>query len=201
MIGLIAQKIEMSRLTLDNGDVVGATWLHLPPNTVAQVKRLEKDGYSAIQLAMGQAKHYTKSLKGHLKTIDAKILREIKVDNADQYQRGDKLDVSLFAVGDKVRVTAMSKGKGFAGTIKRHHFKSGPGSHGHDHHRQPGSIGAMGIPRVEPGRRMSGHMGMDKVTTKNLLIVAVDPTAQRLAIQGSVPGHRKSYVLIQKPNA
>jgi len=197
MIGLIAQKLEMARLTLDNGDVIGATWLSAPPNTVSQVKTVEKDGYNAIQLAMGQAKRYTKPLKGHLKTIDAKKLSEIKVDD-HQHARGDKLDVSLFTVGDKVSVMSTSKGKGFAGTIKRHHFSSGPASHGHDHHRQPGSIGAMGIARVEKGRKMSGHMGAERVTTKNLLVVAVDEKNNRLAVKGSVPGHRKSYVLIKK---
>lgn len=197
MIGLIAQKSEMARLTLANGDVIGATWLIAPPNTIAQVKTIKKDGYNAIQLAMGQAKHYTKPLKGHLKTIDAKKLNEIRTDN-DDHKRGDKLDVSVFAIGDKVNVMATSKGKGFAGTIKRHHFSSGPASHGHDHHRQPGSIGAMGIARVEKGRRMSGHMGAERITTRNLLVVAVDATNNRLAVKGAVPGHRKSYVLIKK---
>lgn len=197
MTGLIAQKLEMSRLTLDNGDVIGATWLSVLPNTISQVKTVEKEGYNAIQLAMGQAKRYTKPLKGHLKTIDAQKICEIKIDN-HQYARGDKIDVSLFSVGDKVSVTATSKGKGFAGTIKRHNFSSGPGSHGHDHHRQPGSIGAMGISRVEKGRRMSGHMGDEKITTKNLLVVAVDPKNNQLAVKGSVPGHRQSYVLIKK---
>lgn len=197
MIGLIAQKLEMTRLTLDNGDVVGVTWLSVPPNTVSQVKTAEKDGYNAIQLAMGQSKQYTKPLKGHLKTIDAKKICEIKTED-HQYTRGDKLEVNLFAVGDKVSVTSTSKGKGFAGTIKRHNFKSGPGSHGHDHHRQPGSIGAMGIPRVEKGRRMSGHMGAETITTRNLAVVAVDTKNNQLAVKGSVPGHRNSHVLIKK---
>lgn len=198
MIGLIAQKSGMSQLILENGEVVGVTWLMAPTNVVTQVKTPDKDGYAAVQLGMGEAKRANKSQVGHLKNLDANVLKEISVDDPSQYQHGDKLGVDIFAIGDRVMVTAVSKGKGFAGTIKRHHFKSGPGSHGHDHHRQPGSIGAMGIARVLPGRRMSGHLGDNKVTTKNLQVVFLDPEGQRLALRGAVPGGKKSFVLIRK---
>jgi len=198
MIGLIAKKIDMSPLVLENGDVVGVTWLSVEPNHIAQVKTSEKDGYTAIQLGTGEAKKYSKALQGHLKNLDAKILKEILVDDVAGYKLGDQLDATVFKIGDRVMVTGVSKGKGFSGTIKRHHFKSGPGGHGHDHHRQPGSIGAMGIARVLPGHRMAGHQGADTVTTKNLRIVLVDPTSQRLAIEGAVPGGRNSFVLLRK---
>ncbi len=198
MIGLIAQKLGMERVILASGDVVGVTWLKVEPNSVTQVKTLEKDGYTAIQLGAGKAKHPLKAQVGHLKGSEAKVLKEIKVDDTSLYTQGDKIDVTIFQPGDRVMVTGVSKGKGFAGTIKRHHFHSGPGGHGHDHHRQPGSIGAMGIPRVEPGRRMSGHMGAEQITTKNLQVAVVDPTLARLGVKGSVPGANKSFILIRK---
>jgi len=188
----------MSQLVLENGDIVGATWLTVQPNTVVQVKTPEKDGYSAIQLGAGAVKKATRSLLGHLKNFDGKVLREIKVEDPSKFHRGDQVDATAFTVGDQVMVTAVSKGKGFAGTIKRHHFKSGPGSHGHDHHRQPGSIGAMGIARVLPGRRMSGHMGAKQITTKNLRVVLVDAAGQRIALKGAVPGGNRSLVLVKK---
>ena len=188
----------MSQLVLDNGDIVGVTWLSVQPNTVVQIKTLAKEGYTAIQLGAGQAKKSTKPRLGHLQKLDAKILKEIKVDDPSLYQRGDKVDVSVFQVGDLLTVTATSKGKGFAGTIRRHNFKSGPGGHGHDHHRQPGSIGAMGMARVNPGHRMSGHLGDDQVTMKNLRVVAVDQELARLAVRGSIPGNNKNWILIKK---
>lgn len=198
MIGLIAQKSEMSKLVLANGDMVGVTWLKVKPNVVVQIKTTDKDGYSAIQLGAGERKKYSKPIAGHLQKLDAKVLREVKVDDTALYTKGQSIDVSVFAVGDKITVTGISKGKGFAGTIKRHNFSSGPASHGHDHHRQPGSIGPMGMARVQPGRRMSGHMGAETVTAKNLLVAFVDQANQRLAIKGSVPGGYKSFILIKK---
>lgn len=198
MVGLVAKKSGMSQLVLENGDVVGVTWLEAKPNLIVQIKTLIKDGYAAVQLGAGEIKRYTRPQAGHLKKMDAKVLREIRTNDQAVYQPGDKVEVSIFQIGDRVMVTGVSKGKGFAGTIKRHHFKSGPGSHGHDHHRQPGSIGAMGIARVLPGHRMSGHMGAEQITTKNLRVVAVDAEKHRLAIQGAVPGSNKSWVLIRK---
>jgi len=198
MIGLIAQKSEMSKVVLKNGDMVGVTWLKVSPNVVTQIKTVEKDGYSAVQLGAGEKKKYSKPMAGHLQKLDAKILWEVRVEDSATYNKGQLVDVSVFQVGDKVIITGISKGKGFAGTIKRHNFKSGPSSHGHDHHRQPGSIGAMGMPRVQPGKRMAGHMGVDRITAKNLLVVAVDQSSQRLAVKGSVPGGYKSFILVRK---
>ena len=198
MVGLIAKKSGMSQLVLENGDVIGVTWLEAKPNVVVQVKNSTKDGYAAVQLGAGEAKRYTRPQAGHLRKMDAKVLLEIKVSDQTVHQVGDKVEVSVFQIGDRVMATGISKGKGFAGTIKRHHFKSGPGGHGHDHHRQPGSIGAMGIARVLPGHRMAGHMGAEQITTKNLRVVAVDTKEHRLAIQGAVPGSNKSWILIRK---
>lgn len=198
MIGLIAQKFEVSQVVLENGDIVAATWLKVKPNLVTQIKSLVKDGYNALQIGSGVKKRYNKPTKGHLKELDAKVLREIKTNKVEDFKRGDKLDLSIFSSGEKVTITGISKGKGFAGTIKRHNFKSGPSGHGHDHHRQPGSIGPMGIARVMPGKRMSGHMGSDRITIKNLQVVAIDKSNQKIAIKGSVPGIRNSWVLISK---
>lgn len=199
MIGVIAQKSGMSQLALENGDVVAVTWVKLHPNVVTQIKSTDKDGYNAVQLGSGtKKKRCTQPIKGHLKELEADVLREIRVDQVDKYHRGDKLDASVFAIGDLVQVTGISKGKGFAGTIKRHNFKSGPGGHGHDHHRQPGSIGPMGIPRVIKGMRMSGRMGSDQITTKNLPIIAIDMATQMIGIRGAVPGNNKSWIVIRK---
>ncbi|MBU1082871.1 50S ribosomal protein L3 [Patescibacteria group bacterium] len=198
MIGLIAQKFEVSQVVLKNGDIVAATWLKAKPNSVVQIKSLDKDGYNAIQLGGGIKKRYNKPTKGHLKELDAKVLWEVKTNQIDKFKRGDKLDLSLFTEGDKVTITGTSKGKGFAGTIKRHNFRSGPSGHGHDHHRQPGSIGPMGIARVLPGKKMAGHMGNERTTTRGLRVVAIDTSEQKIAVKGSVPGIRHSWVLISK---
>jgi len=198
MIGLIAQKFEVSQVVLENGDIVAVTWLKVKPNLVTQIKSLAKEGYNALQIGSGVKKRYNKPDKGHLKELDAKILREIKTNQVESFKRGDKLDVSLFSEGEKVIITGISKGKGFAGTIKRHNFRSGPSGHGHDHHRQPGSIGPMGIARVLPGKRMAGHMGSERISIKNLKVIVVDKADQKIAVKGSVPGIRNSWVLISK---
>jgi len=199
MIGLIAKKTGMSQVILDNGNVVPVTLLKVEPNVVTQVKSQDKEGYDAIQIGSGASKKYAKPLKGHLKELDAKILKEIRLPEASKDLKvGNKIDLNNFEVGDKVVVTGVSKGKGFAGTIKRHNFRSGPSGHGHDHHRQPGSIGAMGMPRVHKGKRMAGHMGVDTVTTKNVPIVLIDTKEKILAVKGSVPGANNNWVLIKK---
>ena len=200
MIGLIAKKSGMSQVVLDNGEVAGITLLKVEPNVIVQLKTKEKDGYTAIQLGSGAKKRYIKPEKQHLKELDARKLKEIQVEDIDQYKRGDKLDVSLFQVNDLVSVTGISKGKGFAGTIKRHNFKSGPSSHGHDHHRQPGSIGAMGRPNVHKGKKMAGRMGGDQITTKGLKVVAIDEKDNLIAIKGAVPGANNEWVFIKKLN-
>ena len=199
MIGLITKKIGMSQAILADGKVVAVTLLKTEPNVVTQIKSPEKDGYTAIQLGSGGIKkHYSKSMKGHLKGLDAKILREIYVKDNTAYKLGDKLDVSIFKPDDVVSLRGVSKGKGFAGTIKRHNFRSGPSSHGHDHHRQPGSIGAMGMPRVHKGKKMAGRMGGDQITLRNTRIINVDKKAGTIAVKGAVPGANNEWILIQK---
>lgn len=198
MIGLIAKKSGMSQIISDNGDVSSVTILKISPNVITQIKNADKEGYLAIQIGTGVKKKYTKPIKGHLKELDAKIIREIRVDDVSKYKVGDKLDVSILEVGDKIIITGTSKGKGFAGTIKRHNFRSGPSTHGHDHHRQPGSIGAMGMPRVHKGKRMAGRMGGDTVTRKKVLVMATNVKNQTVAVKGPVPGANKDWVLIKK---
>jgi len=198
MIGLIAKKSGMSQIISDNGEVSSVTILKISPNVITQIKNADKEGYSAIQIGTGVKKKYTKPIKGHLKELDAKVIREIRVDDVSKYKVGDKLDVSILEVGDKIIITGTSKGKGFAGTIKRHNFRSGPSTHGHDHHRQPGSIGAMGMPRVHKGKKMAGRMGGDTVTRKKVLVMAANIKNQTIAVKGPVPGANKDWVLIKK---
>ena len=196
MKGLLAKKSDMSQLVLPGGSVSPVTWLKVAPNVVTQVKTVKTDGYVAVQIGTGVAKRTTKSQKQHLGELDAQILRELR--NVDDLKRGDKIDLSMFEVGDKVSVTGVSKGKGFSGTVKRHSFSRGPMGHGHDHHRAPGSIGPMGIARVLPGKRMAGHQGAEQVTVKGLKVMAIDPSNNVLAVSGAVPGARGSWILIRK---
>ncbi|MEA1909442.1 MAG: 50S ribosomal protein L3 [Patescibacteria group bacterium] len=195
---LLAKKIGMSQLISDSGEVLGVTWLDVTPNDIIQVKTLEKEGYNAVQLGIGQEKKLNKAKAGHVKDMLSKKLKEVKIEDSSSMKVGDKIDLSIFEVGKKVHVTAVSKGKGFAGTIKRHNFSRGPETHGHDHHRAPGSIGAMGMPRVHPGKKMAGHMGDEQITTKNLKIAAIDKSNNQIALAGSVPGANKGFVLISK---
>lgn len=186
----------MSQLVLPGGSVAPVTWLKVQPNVVVQVKTKETDGYSAVQIGTGRAKKINRAGKGHLKELNVRVLRELRGET--DLKRGDKIDLSIFEVGDLVSITGVSKGKGFSGTVKRHGFSRGPMSHGHDHHRAPGSIGPMGIARVLPGKRMAGHQGAEQVTTRGVKIIAIDPKAGTVAIKGSVPGAYKSWVLIRK---
>ncbi|MFA5270232.1 MAG: 50S ribosomal protein L3 [Patescibacteria group bacterium] len=196
MKGLLAQKSEMSQLVLPDGSVAPVTWLTAEPNVVTQVKTADKDGYPAIQIGTGRAKRLNRAAKGHLKELDVRKIKELRGET--ELKRGDKIDLSIFEVGELVSVTGVSKGKGFSGTVKRHGFSRGPMGHGHDHHRQPGSIGPMGIARVLPGKRMAGHQGAEQVTTHGLKVMAIDAKAHTIAVKGSVPGAYKSWLLIHK---
>lgn len=192
MKGLVAKKISMSQAILEDGRAQAVTILQATPNLVTQVKTDEKDGYFALQLTLPK----TKGGRGH---VSRKIAtREFRFPSDIELKQGDSVGVDVFEVGDTVQVTGKSKGKGFQGTIKRHNFSRGPETHGHDHHRQPGSIGAMGMPRVEKGRRMAGHMGAAMVTVKNLKVVAVDKDNNLLAISGALPGANNQLVIIKK---
>lgn len=206
MLGLIGKKVGMTRLFDASGNMVPVTVIEAGPCYVAQVKTLDKDGYNAVQLAFGErrAKRATKPLLGHCEKAGIKpprLLREFR-DFAllDKVKPGDVLKVDLFSEGDVVSVTGVSKGRGFAGVVKRHHFGGGPKSHGQsDRHRAPGSIGSSSFPsRSFKGLRMAGRMGGDKVTVRNLRVVKVDADKNLIAVKGAVPGAPNGFVIIRK---
>lgn len=198
--GMIGRKVGMTQLFQD-GDEVVATAIEAGPCFVIQVKTEAKDGYNAVQLGFGEAKRPNSPQRGHTKGVGQfRYLREIAVEDVESVQVGQKLDVDMFNSGDLVHVTGVSKGKGFAGVVKRHHFAGGPKTHGQsDRHRAPGSIGAGTDPgRVWKGTRMAGHMGSRRVTVRNLRVIDVDSSQHLLLVQGAVPGANKGLLLIKK---
>jgi len=191
----------MTRLFDSSGNVVPVTVLRAGPITVTQIKNNEKDGYSALQVGFGSKQRLSKPQAGHVRGIRGgfRWLKEFRLDENDgkAYEKGAKIDVSVFSLGDRVNVQGISKGKGFAGVVKRHHFRGGWASHGNKHMlRAPGSIGMSWPERVNKGRRMAGRMGYEKVKVKNLEIVEVDPKNNILAVRGAVPGNNGSLVTI-----
>lgn len=198
--GMIGKKIGMTQLFRDSGETV-VTVIEAGPCFVTQIKTEEKDGYNAVQLGFGEAKRLNSPQKGHLKGVGLfRYLREFRVDDVSSFKLGQKVDVDIFKPGDLVDVIGTSKGKGFAGVVKRHHFAGGPKTHGQsDRHRAPGSVGATTFPgRVLKGTRMAGHMGDDRVTVRNLEVVEVDSTRNVLLVKGAVPGGRNGLLLIRK---
>jgi len=202
---ILGKKIEMSQLFDQDGDVVPVTIVECGPCKVTQIKTEDRDGYSAVQIGFGKKKKLSKPLKGHLKGLgDFRWIREFRIKNKENkdilnnLKRGDKITVDIFEEGDKVKVTGISKGKGFQGVVKRHSFHGSPASHGHkDQLRMPGSIGATEPARVFKGKKMPGHMGSERVTIKNLEIVKIDKDKNLLYLRGAVPGTRGSLVMIQ----
>ena len=160
-IGLIGRKVGMTQVFQDDGTMVAVSVLEVQPNTVTRLRTTDRDGYTAVQLGTDETRKLTKPEAGQLKDLPkVATIHEFRLDSVDDYTVGQKLDVTLFEAGEIVDVTGVSKGKGFAGHIKRHHFKRGPKTHGSDHHREPGSIGPGTTPgRVYKGMRMAGHMG------------------------------------------
>lgn len=198
--GVIGKKVGMTQLFRDDGEVV-VTAIEAGPCVVTQVKTEAKDGYNAVQLGFGEAKRLNSPQRGHLKgTGQFKYLREFAVDNINSVQVGQRVDVDMFKPGDLVDVTGISKGKGFAGVVKRHHFAGGPKTHGQsDRHRAPGSVGATTFPgRVFKGTRMAGRMGNERVTVRNLKVLEVDTARHLLLVKGAVPGSKKGLLLIRK---
>ena len=181
--------------------VIPVTLIESGPNFVTQIKTKDGDGYTAIQVGFGakKEKNIKKPQRGHLKNLDnLRWLREFRVEDS-KLNNGDKIDVSVFAPGDKVNVVAISKGKGFQGVVKRHGFHGGPKSHGQkDRHRAPGSIGSSFPEHVFKGKRMAGRMGGDRVTVKNLEIVEIDGENNLIALKGAVPGRRGTLVMIEE---
>ena len=199
---IIAKKLEMSQVFRPDGTVVPVTLVQAGPCIITQVKTEDTDGYTAVQVGMGISKNLTKSEKGHLQGLSmpgamSQILREFRVEKTDAYKRGDALEATVFASGDKINVTGTSKGKGFQGVVRRHHFHGHPTSHGHkDQERMPGSIGAGGVQHVLKGRRMAGRMGDETVTVQNLEVVEVRDNGI-IAVKGAVPGARNSVIEIR----
>jgi large subunit ribosomal protein L3 len=199
-IGLIGRKVGMTQIFQDDGTMIPVSVVAIEPNTVTRLRTPERDGYTAVQLGVETSKKLTKPEAGQLKDLPkVAVIREFRVDDASGFEVGQTLDISLFAAGDVIDVTATSKGKGFAGTVKRHNFKRGPKTHGSDHHREPGSIGPGTTPgRVYRGSRMAGHMGHERVTVKKLQVVRTDPDRNLLLVKGSVPGAPNALVLVKK---
>lgn len=195
---ILAKKLEMSQVFQPDGTVIPVTLVKAGPCTITQVKTKDQDGYVAVQLGFETAKKLAKPQVGHLKDLPQfKTLREFRVDDASGLERGQAVDAASFAIGDTVEITGTSKGKGFQGVVKRHHFHGHPSSHGHkDQQRMPGSIGAGGVQKVMKGRRMAGRMGGDTVTVKNLKVVEIRDNGI-LAIKGAVPGARNSIIEIK----
>jgi large subunit ribosomal protein L3 len=200
-IGLIGRKAGMTQVFQADGTMVAVSVVEVAPNTVTRVRTADRDGYTAVQLGTDEKQKLTKPLAGQLGDLPSLgTLREFRVDDVAGYEVGQTLAVGdVFADGDLVDVTGVSKGKGFAGHVKRHHFGRGPTTHGSDHHREPGSIGPGTTPgRVYKGVRMAGHMGDERVTTKKVRVVRADGDRNLLMVKGSLPGPRGSLILVKK---
>ena len=202
MAGILAKKLGMTQLFLEDGRVERVTVLEAGPCPVTAVRTADRDGYTAVQLAFGatKEKHLSKPELGHLRKAGAPPMRHLVEfrDEAGELQVGDTVKADVFAEGDKVKVAGTSKGKGFQGTIKRHNFASGPKSHGSHNKRAPGSIGASAWPaRVMKGIRGPGQMGNKRVTQKGLEIVQVDADNNLLLLRGAVPGPRNGIVEVR----
>lgn len=198
MRSLLAQKVEMTHIFDEKGVFVPVTLLWAEKNVVTQLKNSDQDGYEAVQIGFGSSKKVSKPLEGHLKESGAKTrkIKEITAEDGKTYQVGDEISVDVFAEGDLVDVQAISKGKGFAGTIKRHNFHRGPKTHGSHNYRAPGSIGAMFPQHVIKGQKMPGRMGATTVTTKNLKIAKIIKEENLILVRGAVPGPKKGLVLV-----
>lgn len=199
MKALITRKVGMTSIITDDGSMQPVTLLSASPNVVTQVKTVDTDGYQALQLGFETTTKLGKSQAGHFgKSKSApKIVKEIRLEEASELELGAQLSADVFEVGEVVNVTGTSKGKGFAGGIKRHNFQRGRKTHGGRSYRRPGSIGSMYPQKIFKGKRMSGHMGNEQVTVKNLKIALVDTELNIIGIVGAVPGPRKSIVVVK----
>ncbi len=200
MKALLGTKIGMTQIISRDGAAIPVTLIQAGPVTVTQVKTVEHDGYNAVQVAYGEGKNLSKAVAGHTKPaqVTPKHIREFRVDELPaDLKVGDKIDVSQFVLGDIVDATGTSKGKGFAGTVKRHNFNTSKKTHGGNGNvRKPGSIGSMYPQKVFKGKRMAGRMGHDRVTVKNLEVAYVDTVNNLIGLKGAVPGPRKGLIVI-----
>lgn len=200
MKALITRKLGMTSILDEKGAAVPVTLLSASPNVVTQLKVTDLDGYQAIQLAFENNKRPAKPQAGHFKASKAtpKIIREFRISDEEVgLNIGDQLAADSFSVGDLVKATGISKGKGFAGTIKRHNFHRGRKTHGGRSYRRPGSIGSMYPQRIFPGKKMAGQMGHVRVTTKNLRVSIIDTELGVIGVKGAVPGPKKGVVLLR----
>lgn len=205
MPGLIGKKVGMTRIFTDEGSAVPVTVLEAGPCSVLQVKRMDPDGYRAVQIGFGakKPKRTSKAELGHAAKagLDAapRLVREFAPGEGEEYAPGQKLTVGLFDAGERVIVTGVTKGRGFQGAVKRHGFSGRPASHGHPMSRNPGSMGAGTDPsRVIKGKKLPGRMGGTRKTIRNSEVVRVDPERNLLFVRGGVPGSRNGYVLIRR---
>jgi large subunit ribosomal protein L3 len=201
-IGLIGRKVGMTSVFQEDGTMIPVSVVSVEPNTVTRVRTGERDGYTAVQLGIEPSRRLSKPEAGQLAGDLPKVatIREFRVDDVDGYELGQTISVAdMFAPGELIDVTGVSKGKGFAGTVKRHHFSRGPKTHGSDNYRKPGSIGPGTTPgRVYKGLRMAGHLGADRTTIKKLRVVRTDPERNLLLVKGALPGGRGALLLIKK---
>ncbi len=199
---ILGTKIGMTQIFGEDGKAIPVTVIQAGPCVVTQVKNNENDGYNAIQVGYKEQKEsrINKPIKGHFakgKIKPVKFLREFRVENSTDFKVGQEIKVDIFNVGDKVDVTGISKGKGFAGPMKRHGFGRGPETHGSRYHRRTGSLGAVGPQRVFKGSKLPGRMGTDKVTVQNLKVVKVDAERDLILVKGAVPGPNKALLTIK----
>jgi large subunit ribosomal protein L3 len=205
--GIIGRKVGMTQVYAEDGKALPVTVIAAGPCVVVQRRSKDKDGYSAVQLGLVEGrktKSLSRAMKGHFEKTGqnqppCRVLREVRVPDGDEAKVGDKVSVEQFAPGDLITVCGISKGKGFQGVVKRHHFRGGAATHGSMFHRAPGSIGSSAFPsRTLKGMRAAGHMGMDKVTVKNLRVVKVDAENNTLVVRGAVPGGGGGLLMIRK---
>ena len=202
MKGIIGRKIGMTRIFDDNGQAVPVTVIEVGPCPVLQVKSKDSDGYDAIQIGFGprKEKRTSKPMLGHFRKAGqqaTRILREIRLDDASSHTVGTRITAEVFKVGERVKVTGFSKGKGFQGVVKRWGFSGGGDSHGSKSHRKPGSIGQCATPaKVWKNRKMPGHAGHRRVSVSNLEVVQIDVDKNLIAVRGAVPGHMNAYVVV-----
>lgn len=201
---IFGTKLGMTQVFDASGDVVPVSVVKAEPCVITQLKSKDKDGYDAVQIGYGQVKErkLTSPRKGHFQKAGVKATRylaEIRVEELNGYELGQEIKVSVLEEGDSVKVTGVSRGKGFAGVVKRYGFHGGPGTHGSMFHRAPGSIGASSFPsKVDKGKRFPGRMGGERVTTRGLKVVRVDQEENLILLKGSVPGPKGGWVLIQE---
>jgi 50S ribosomal protein L3, bacterial len=196
---LIGTKIGMTQIIGEDGVATPVTLIQAGPCTVTQVKSVDSDGYNAVQIGYGQGKNLSNAVSGHVKAakITPKIIREVRVDELPEISVGDTITAEIFSVGDVVNATGISKGKGFAGTVKRHNFNTSKKTHGGNGNvRKPGSIGSMYPQKVFKGKKMAGQMGHEQVTVKNLTVAYVDIENNLVGVKGAVPGPRKGFITI-----